>query len=267
MKNVLKTNLLTTIGWILTILWLVFVGVLLGTHDFPENLNSIGDFVAGMASPLAFLWVVIGYYQSQKSLQLQAQELVVSNKALNAQVEELKSSVEQQKELVRLTNVEFEFSVEQISTQKQKEVVLRQPFIHLDSANIYRGVNKTFDPDINLWELPDSEFDLLVVDLALINSRSIARDVRVGVSTTSKGVFYIKTLSVFKLNFKESFGFNLDYPDIFASSDKVELEISFFYLDELDNQMEQRYTFEIKRVPNNGDYEFSRSFYLRTKSY
>jgi len=267
MKNFLKNNLLTTIGWFLTLLWLVFVGVLLGNHDFPDELNSIGDFVAGMASPLAFLWVVIGYYQSQKSLQLQAQELVVSNQALNAQVEELKSSVEQQKEMVKLTNAEFEFSVEQISTQKQKEVVLRQPFIHLDSANINRGVNKPFDPDLNLWELSDSEFDLLEVDLSLINSRSIARDLRIGVSRDSKGIFYTKTLNVFKLNIKESFGFKLDYPDIFASSDKAEFEIIFLYLDELDNQMEQRYAFEIRRVPNRDDYDFSRSFYLKNKSY
>lgn len=265
MKNFFKSNFLTTIGWVLSLVWLIFVASLLYIHDLPRNLNEIGDFVAGMASPLAFLWVVIGYYQSQMALKLQAQELVVSNKALNAQVEELKSSVEQQKELVRLTSNEFEFSVEQISTQKEKETVLRQPFIHIDSAKIHRDVNKPFDPDRKLWALPDSEFDLLIVDLTLINSRSIARDVRISISIASKGIFYCKSLNIFKLDVKENLVFQLNYPDLFILADKAEFEILFIYLDELDNQMEQRYLFEIRRDIKN--YEFSHSFYLKNKSY
>lgn len=265
MKNFFSVNALAIVGWGLTILWLIFVIYLLVNNDFPKELNTIGDFVAGMASPLAFMWVVIGYYQSQKALNLQAQELVVSNKALNAQVEELKSSVEQQKELVGITKAEFDFSVEQISSQKQKEIVLRQPFIHMDSALIYRDVNKPYDPERKLWELSDSEFDLLAVELTIFNSRSIARDVRVGISKVSQGIFLCTTFNMFQTNIKESIKFNLDYPDTFNFVDKVEFEILITYLDELDNQMEQRYLFEIRR--NRENYEFSHSFYLKYKSY
>jgi hypothetical protein len=53
-------------------------------------LNELGDFAAGVFGPIAFLWLVLGYRQ-------QGRELNISSNALTAQVEELKNTVEYQR--------------------------------------------------------------------------------------------------------------------------------------------------------------------------
>lgn len=57
------------------------------------DLNAVGDFLAGAFSPLAFLWLVLGYRQ-------QGRELAHSSESLRLQTKELAASVEQQKALV-----------------------------------------------------------------------------------------------------------------------------------------------------------------------
>lgn len=111
MKNFFKNNFLITIGWILSLIWLMIVVSLLHSHALPSNLNEIGDFVAGMASPLAFLWVVIGYYQSQEALRLQAKELSQSSEALVHQVNEMRVATKLQKEQLDQVKNQFENTI------------------------------------------------------------------------------------------------------------------------------------------------------------
>lgn len=49
------------------------------------KLNELGDFLAGFFTPLAFLWLVVGYF-------LQKEELGLQNKELGLQREELKKT-------------------------------------------------------------------------------------------------------------------------------------------------------------------------------
>jgi hypothetical protein len=56
------------------------------------GLNELGDFAAGAAAPLAFFWLIAGYFQ-------QGIELRQNTEALRLQAEELARSVEQQKAL------------------------------------------------------------------------------------------------------------------------------------------------------------------------
>ncbi len=55
-------------------------------------LNEFGDFLAGAFSPIAFMWLVIGYL-------MQGRELKQNTQALNIQAEELKNAVEQYKDI------------------------------------------------------------------------------------------------------------------------------------------------------------------------
>ena len=48
-------------------------------------LNEIGDFLAGTAGALAFIWVVFGYLQQAKSISIQQDELRASVQALEKQ--------------------------------------------------------------------------------------------------------------------------------------------------------------------------------------
>lgn len=60
------------------------------------SFNEWGDFFAGTFAPLAFLWLVIGYFQQGEELGQNTKALEQQEKALQLQVKELKQSVEQQ---------------------------------------------------------------------------------------------------------------------------------------------------------------------------
>ncbi|MFY9141589.1 hypothetical protein [Sulfuricurvum sp.] len=75
------------------ILWLLLVpGLFFWLNDKSMSdikdipLNNIGDYLSGVAAPIAFLWLVLGYKQ-------QGEELSINNEMLRLQHEELKSSV------------------------------------------------------------------------------------------------------------------------------------------------------------------------------
>lgn len=82
----------------------------------PLTLNEWGDFMAGFFAPLAFMWLVLGYFQqgeelrqNTEALKLQAEELRSSNEALRLQAEELKNSVEQQRASVGLMREKMQY--------------------------------------------------------------------------------------------------------------------------------------------------------------
>lgn len=80
------------VGGVVTAIYLVGIAFLVYLkRDSLQalELNGIGDFLAGVFGPIAFLWLVLGYIQ-------QGRELKLSSEALRMQAEELKSSVEQQ---------------------------------------------------------------------------------------------------------------------------------------------------------------------------
>ncbi|WP_227063545.1 hypothetical protein [Acinetobacter pittii] len=109
-KNFLSRN------WIsgAVIIYLVSVGTytLLAYFSEGENRfltsNEFGDFLAGVFSPLAFLFLYLGYKQNSESIRLQNEELKASTRALELQVKEMRESVEQQKIMSELQRTELE---------------------------------------------------------------------------------------------------------------------------------------------------------------
>ncbi|WP_156480516.1 hypothetical protein [Aquipseudomonas alcaligenes] len=84
--------------------------------------NSVGDFLAGAFSPLAFLWLVLGYFQ-------QGQELRQNNEALHLQAKELSASVAQQVKMVEAQSKEL------LNYERSLEPLLKLSFdnVELDS--------------------------------------------------------------------------------------------------------------------------------------
>lgn len=72
------------------------------------SANEVGDFLAGVFSPLAFLFLILGYLQNTKALQIQSQELKASTEALHLQTQELANNVEEQRKLLNVTQQELE---------------------------------------------------------------------------------------------------------------------------------------------------------------
>lgn len=210
-------------------------------------------FFAGFFAPLVFLWLIFGYYQQGKELQQ-------NTKALNLQAEELKNSVEQQEELVKATREELDLIKQQHLEQFKKDLVLRQPYFHCTGNTVER-----LKPDhIIGYNLNDSSYKELYAVFEFTNSRSIARDVRVSISTKHKGIVTALVIHFFKANESKKISFKLPYPECLID-EKVEGFINFLYLDELDERQTQSFKYLIERNPT--EYTFRRQIYLNDKSY
>lgn len=122
--------------WGVTIIWIGFVGYLwqYSGIEKPQELNGIGDFLAGAFAPLAFFWLVRGYYQ-------QGNELQLNTKALFIQAEELKNNVEQQMEQVRIATAQLEIfkEKESLEIKRIKESVKPKFNIWIYSGNRSEG--------------------------------------------------------------------------------------------------------------------------------
>ena len=96
----IKVNFVSCLSWAITIAWLIFIFIKIRSGKLPYNLNEFGDFIAGAFAPLAFFWLVRGYYQQGKELQQ-------NTEALNLQAQELQNSVQEQKNLFTLQQDEI----------------------------------------------------------------------------------------------------------------------------------------------------------------
>ena len=90
--------------WVLSVLSLLYIFVLpevFGRDDIftfisdrEKDLNEVGDFLAGFFTPLAFAWLVYGYFLQSRELGLQRQELALTRDKLGEQVELLRKQRE-----------------------------------------------------------------------------------------------------------------------------------------------------------------------------
>lgn len=110
-----KKNVGSCLSWAITFAWLIFIYFKIHNGILPTNLNEFGDFIAGAFAPLAFFWLVRGFYQQGKGLEqnsealkMQAIELKKTTEALELQVKEMKASVEQQSRLAQVYEDELQ---------------------------------------------------------------------------------------------------------------------------------------------------------------
>jgi hypothetical protein len=86
---------LPVIGLWLTALYVVGLVIYLvaqGQNPADLQLNELGDFLGGVSSPLAFLWLVLGFFQ-------QSREIRLSNQALHLQAREMRRSVDEHRRI------------------------------------------------------------------------------------------------------------------------------------------------------------------------
>ena len=95
--QIIKDNLGMVLITIISISYLYLsCNFIINLDEFNSlKLNEKGDFLAGVFSPLAFLWLVYGYLQ-------QGRELKQNTESLRLQATELKNSVEEQKKLIKI---------------------------------------------------------------------------------------------------------------------------------------------------------------------
>lgn len=110
-KKLWRRGCIITVGYLAVIVAWVFLGTdTTGRSRWGEfttmPLNNIGDFLAGVFSPLAFLWLVLGFLQQGEELRIQA--------------EELRNSVHQQRDLVQVARDEHAATLAQLQFERQR---------------------------------------------------------------------------------------------------------------------------------------------------
>ncbi|CAH0179461.1 hypothetical protein SRABI123_01400 [Pseudomonas sp. Bi123] len=103
------------------------------------KLNELGDFLAGVFGPIAFLWLVLGFLQ-------QGRELKLSSDALQLQAEELKNSVEQQKELVSVSREQVQAELDNMrNARDQRAKSIRPLFVVAGNGGSHSGLHHEMD--------------------------------------------------------------------------------------------------------------------------
>lgn len=127
------------LGFILSLLWIIFaIYLILEKWDLAQalSLNEWGDFLAGFSAPLAFFWLVIGYFQQGEELKQNTEALKQQEAALQLQVKELKRSVEQQKELVEAQKQDVKFAMESSEREHLREKARSQPIFKAHGGGV-----------------------------------------------------------------------------------------------------------------------------------
>ena len=113
----------TPIAFLLTVAWL------LGAASYAWVMRDafiamtpvqFAEFLAGAFSPLAFLWLIVGYMQ-------QGQELELNTRALVQQADELKHSAEQQRLLVEVTREQLAEERTNIQLERERIMTAAEP--------------------------------------------------------------------------------------------------------------------------------------------
>lgn len=136
---------LAWIGILGTGLYLALIGYL--TQDRliilrTMELNNLGDFLAGAFGPLAILWLILGFFQ-------QGYELRQNNEALKLQADELRNSVNQQKEMVGIAGRQLEAELEKMLYDREQREKALLPNFKL-AATVPTSTDKTLNAVLRL---------------------------------------------------------------------------------------------------------------------
>ena len=135
------------LGVLVTFIWLL--GIYLFSrgngYTLPTSLNELGDFLAGIFAPIAFFWLILGYIQQGKQLDQNTRALEQQEKALQLQIDEMKESVKQQKEIALVNGKALQASYEKArpeigyyapSAFKHAEALLHKAVLKVCFSNI-----------------------------------------------------------------------------------------------------------------------------------
>ena len=241
MKDFIKQNIGSVINWTLTLGWIGFVFYLWIYSGIkkPDELNAIGDFLAGVFAPLAFFWLVRGFYQQGKGLEqnsealkIQVQELSNSTNALNAQVAE-------QQKLLDATNNQIEINLKKNNFDIFSQKKQFQPHFHIQNLKIenfgFQNSDQvtSFDLTLNLKNSratcrnvffsynyeDENAADSLIkhIDIQLINN----------MTETANITMHINKLAIFDNERKSRMVLRISYTD---ALDTMQYQCIFLYL-------------------------------------
>lgn len=189
MKAWLKEHLGLLITLIITVIYLFMILIITDLSEYKGlELNEKGDLLAGVFSPLAFLWLVFGYLQ-------QGQELKQNAKALNQQALELKNSVDEQRKLIAIQEKEQQ--------EKHFQVL---PEFKKSTHNIRKYTHPCAIDDGEGTIIETIEEKRLEFSFTFVNRGELAKNVLV---KSFEDEFYVRVVKD-KIHFEESLNIKFD---------------------------------------------------------
>ena len=208
-------RLRTSIGLIGSILWLDLCAIfVLFKIDSIANmdLNQWGDYFSGAVAPVAFFWLILGYFQ-------QGEELRQNTKALKLQQIELQKQVEETAALVKQSELQASASSEMVALERARDIEekkmeskKRQPLFKYDSA---------------------TKLDTRRVQVKIINKGGLARNIRISSDNECKASIHPRdalpkgergVITINNMNCLPSV-FSIDYLD--EVGDKGQMKLKF----------------------------------------
>ena len=217
-------------GWRVSTCWVglgIFIALFADEPIWCLSLNELGDYLAGVFAPLAFLWLVIGYFQ-------QGDELRLSRDEITRQANELEKSVKHQSILADTASLTHQMDMEDRKRRNRLDELSAQPmfrdFAFVGKHRAGSGHNTTED----------------AYKFIATNVGEACWDVSIG--GLSNRMFEIitpqKDNPTSKINSGDSFFFEILFTDVFDRT-SVELEVRFEYTDQLMEQSSAIYTLHI----------------------
>jgi hypothetical protein len=143
--------------------------------------SEVGDLLAGLAGPVAFIWLVYGYFLQGIAIRQQAQELAYNTRALHlqeealrAQAQELKNSVEQQRDLVDVARRQAEAAMAAVQYEMERDSNTARPIFILEMSRVspYRSAHSV------LAATPGTKLSpQYLVEATLCNQGNVAMEV------------------------------------------------------------------------------------------
>jgi len=185
-KDKFATQILTVL--ILAVAFIVYI-----SKDI-EKAAQIGDFLAGFAGALAFLWLIESFRQQQYEIKMQKEEIKMQRKALELQAEELKNA-------------------NKIATYNHIQQLSTESIFELYNANIgiktHSELFNIFFKDLSKYKIIFSESeDKEEIVKAWMEWWNIEQSVNIFVS---KIAFALKLYIEYKTNVQTTSKMNIDY--------------------------------------------------------
>lgn len=215
----------STIIYLFLLLYIVF-----DLAEFSSlKLNEKGDVLAGVFAPLAFLWLIYGYYQ-------QGQELKQNTDALKLQADELANNVEQQRNIYNTARKELDLTVKQMNLNNKQLLIQAQPYFHINNLYVF------------LTEENDAQKSCKIeIKFKLNNSRSLCRGLFFMLSLDAAEPDYMLEGSMFQI-FESDIN---KIHDVFLSTSLSKLStpssvyLKFYYTDVYDDFQFQTITIDL----------------------
>ena len=179
--------------------------------------NMVGDFFAGVVAPLAFLWLVIGYFQQGDELRQNAEALRLQAEQLRLQVEETKALVAEAKRQAEAALKLYEIEKVKHEVELHAQRVRAQPKLQFNGSRLSQ----------RLYDLTLRNIGGPITGLRLLHDKRVERAQKAGPDFLLANQDITLHVLMHKAPDDEAFTVWLDFTDALGSPGRAAIKVWF----------------------------------------